>query len=158
MVLFLLSWIPDSVLLTVFYAITAIGLALVCISWFITIIPFINRYRFPIQVIGVAALTVGAYMTGGYGVQMMWKQRVEEVQAKLAAAEAKSQEVVTVIQEKIVYKTKVVHDVQTKIQEKIIRDAAIIDAECKVPRVAIDDINQSAETPAGDKAATKEVK
>ena len=157
-ILFLLSWIPDSIMLTVFYGLAAIGLALVCISWFITIIPFINRYRFPIQVAGVAALTVGAYLVGGYDIQLAWKHKVEEVQAKLAEAENKSQQVVTVVQEKIVYKTKVVREIQTKIQEKIVHDAAIIDAECKVPGLAIEDLNSAAATPAADKVPTKESK
>ena len=157
-ILFLLSWIPESILLTVFYGLAATGLALVCISWFITIIPLINRYRFPIQVAGVAALTAGAYLVGGYDIQLSWQKKVAEVQAKLAEAETKSQQVVTVVQEKIVYKTKVVKEIHTQIQEKIVRDAAIIDAECKVPGIAVEDLNAAAATPAADKVPAKESK
>ena len=45
-------------------------------------------------------------MTGGYGVQMMWKKRVEEMEAKVKVAEEQSKQQNVVIKEKIVYKTK----------------------------------------------------
>lgn len=147
MVLFLLSWLPDSILLTVFYSLAGLGLLLVCISWFITIIPFINRYRFPIQVVGVAALTIGAYMTGGYGVQMMWKKRVEEMEAKVKVAEEQSKQQNVVIKEKIVYKTKLVEKKTVEYVDRVKEIAKEVDAQCKVDPRIVEVINKAAEDP-----------
>ena len=115
----------------------------------------LNPYKEPVRILSTFLCVAGVYFYASYATEMEWRAKVEAVQAKLAVAEAKSQEVVTVIKEKIVWKTKVIHDTQIVVQEKIIHDAAIIDAQCKVPQMAIDDLNAAARDPArevkGDK-------
>jgi wobble nucleotide-excising tRNase len=103
-----------------------------------------------LQVIGVIALGAGLYMKGGYSVEMEWRERVAELEAKVAAAEVKSKEVNTVIQEKIVTKIKKVKDVQVKLQREIVEKEKIINAECTVPLEAIELLNKAAERPTGE--------
>ena len=96
-------------------------------------------------------LVVGVYFRGGYGVEMEWRARVAEVEAKVAAAEAKSKQVNTVIQKVYVDKVKIVTDTKIVIQEKIVEKEKIIDAECKVAPDAITILNEAAKTPGASK-------
>ena len=76
---------------------------------------------------------------------------MEEAQAKIAKAEEKSKKANTKIVTKIVTQTKLVHDQKIVVQEKIIKDAAKIDAECKISPEVITDLNAAAKNPLGVK-------
>ena len=67
--------------------------------------PLANYYRIA-QVVSIIILLAGVYFKGGYSTEMLWRERVAEVEAKLEEAEAKSAEVNTVIETKIVNKVK----------------------------------------------------
>jgi hypothetical protein len=123
----------------------------VLVSWFIWFIPLVNRYRFPIQAIGVLTLCVGAFLSGGVGVNEMWQARVKELEDKIAIAESKSAEANTEIKTVYVDRVRVVHDVQEKIVTEIREVEKKIDAECKVDQVAIDILNRAADDPAHGK-------
>jgi hypothetical protein len=110
---------------------------------------FLENWRLILQVIGVIALGAGLYMKGGYEVEMQWRNRVAEMEAKVAAAEAKSKEVNTVIETKVVTKVKKIKDTQVKIQKEIVEKEKIINGECTVPAEAIEILNKAAEKPVG---------
>ena len=128
-----------------------IGLVGTLSSYFIRFIPPLFPYAGLIKTIGIVLLVVGVYFRGGYGVEMEWRARVAEVEAKVAAAEAKSKQVNTVIQKVYVDKVKVVTDTKIVIQEKIVEKEKIIDAECKVAPDAITILNEAAKTPGASK-------
>lgn len=145
--IWLLGWVPA----VFFYIVGGAGLAAILASWFISIIPLINSYRFQVQAIGVAMLGVGAFLSGGVGVNELWQARVAEMQAKVAAAEVKSQEANTQIQTVYVDRVQVVHDTETKIVTEIKEVEKIIDAECKVDPKAIDILNRASADPTPSK-------
>lgn len=151
-----LSWfmalLPDSLLMWIFYACFFAGIVLILASWFVSFIPLINRYRFPTQVIGILAYGLGAFLLGGHGIEMAWRERVAELEKKVQEAEAKSAQVNTVIQEKIVYKTKVIKQKEIEYIDRIKEVEKIIDAKCEVDPAAIDILNRAATDP------TKEAK
>jgi hypothetical protein len=148
---FLLSFLPDSFLLWAINLILLVGLVGTLSSYFIRFIPPLFPYAGLIKTIGIVLLVVGVYFRGGYGVEMEWRARVAEVEAKVAAAEAKSKQVNTVIQKVYVDKVKVVTDTKIVIQEKIVEKEKIIDAECKVAPEAITILNEAAKTPGASK-------
>ena len=149
--MFLLSFLPDSFLLWAINLILLVGLVGTLSSYFIRFIPPLFPYAGLIKTIGIVLLVVGVYFRGGYGVEMEWRARVAEVEAKVAAAEAKSKQVNTVIQKVYVDKVKVVTDTKIVIQEKIVEKEKIIDAECKVAPEAITILNEAAKTPGASK-------
>lgn len=149
--MFLLSFLPDSFLLWVINTILLVGLIGTLSSYFIRFIPPLFPYAGLIKTIGIVLLVAGVYFRGGYGVEMEWRARVAEVEAKVAAAEAKSKEVNTVIQKVYVDKVKIVTDTKIVIQEKIVEKEKIIDAECKVAPEAISILNEAAKTPGASK-------
>jgi type VI protein secretion system component VasK len=146
-----LSWfmylLPDGLLTWVFYALFFAGVGLILASWFITIIPVVNKYRFPTQVIGILVFGLGCYLLGGLGVEQMWRERVKELQEKLHIAEQKSAQVNTEIKEKIVYRNRVIRDTQIVIQERIKEVEKRIDAQCKITDDTVNILNQAAVDP-----------
>ena len=147
----MLSWfislMPDSLLMWIFYGSAGLGLLLILISWFIWFIPFINSYRFLVQVVGVIVFGVGAFFSGGYGIEAMWRERVAEMEAKVKAAEEKSAQVNTVIKEKIVYKTQVIKQKEIEYVDRIKEVEKVIDAKCEIDPAAIEILNNAATDP-----------
>jgi len=151
--MWMLSFIPDAWLVMAVHAITLVGLLGFVLGSLTGWIPGIKAYASVVRVIGTVLLCLGLYFEGGVGVEMSWRARVAELEAKVREAEAKSAEVNTVIQEKIVYKTRVIKEKEYIVQEKIKEVEKVIDAACpEVPIEAIDILNQSAQDPnRGDK-------
>lgn len=140
----MLSLIPDSIMLWLFYLLFFSGVALIVASWLVKWIPVITNYKFPVQLLGIILYGGGAWLLGGYGVEQAWRARVAELEEKVKVAEAKSQEVKVEIQEKIVYKTKVVEKTKVEIKERIVKEREVIDAMCVIPPEAISIHNQAA--------------
>jgi preprotein translocase subunit SecF len=128
-----------------------VGLVGTLSSYFIRFIPPLFPYAGLIKTIGIVLLVAGVYFRGGYGVEMEWRNKVAELEAKVAKSEEKSKEINTVIQKVYVDKVKVVKDVQIVIQEKIVEKTKIIDAECKVAPEALEILNEAAKNPGTSK-------
>ena len=148
--MFLLHFLPDSFLWAVINAVFLAGAIATAVGFFLVgFIPGLRNYKTLIQIIGVVLLTAGIYWKGGYGVEMEWRSKVAELEAKLKAAEAESQKVNTVIETKVVTKVKHIKDTQVKIQKEIVEKEKLINGECEVPAEAIEVLNKSAERPQG---------
>lgn len=146
--MFLLHFLPDSFLSTVINLVLSSGLALTLVGFFLVgWIPGLRNYKSLVQILGVVLLVAGIYWKGGYGVEMEWRARVAELEAKLKTAEEKSAKVNTVIKERVVTKIQKVKDVQIKIKREIVEKEKIIDANCTVPPEAIEILNKAAEGP-----------
>lgn len=143
----MLSLIPDSLFVWITYILMGLGLALYIISKLVAWIPLIKQYKLPAELIGIIILVGGAFLFGGYGVEMSWRAKVAELQEQIKAAEAKSQEVKIQIQERVVYKTKVVKEKETVYVDKIVEIAKEVDAKCEVDSRVIEQINNAAEDP-----------
>jgi len=148
---FLLNFIPDSFLIWVVNSILLVGLLGTFSSYFIRFIPPLFPYAGLVKTLGIILLVAGVYFKGGYGVEMEWRTKVAEVEAKVAAAEAKSKQANTVIQKVYVDKVKIVTDTKIVIQKEIVEKEKIIDAECKVAPEAITILNEAAKTPGARK-------
>ena len=86
--MFILHFLPDALILWICNIVLLAGLVLTTLAFFIRRIPVINQYRIPAQVLGIALLVIGVYWRGGYAVEQEWRERVAEVESRLAAAEA----------------------------------------------------------------------
>jgi hypothetical protein len=142
--MWMLSLIPDSVLIWFINTILVAGLLGTLSSFFIRFIPPLMPYAGIVKTVGIALLVAGVWFRGGYDVEMSWRGKVKEVEAKVAVAEAKSKETNTVIQKVYIDRVKTVKDTQYVIQERIKEVEKIIDKECKVVPEAIDIHNAAA--------------
>ena len=134
----MLSLIPDSLFVWIYYIILTAGVALYVASKLVKWIPLMGQYKFPAELIGVVLLVVGAYFYGGHGVQQAWLARVAELEAKVKIAEEKSQQVNTVIETKVVTKIKVVKE-NVYVNREIIKEVAgkQLDASCSLPKSTV---------------------
>ena len=143
----MLSFIPDSLFIWITYGLMTIGVGLYVASKLVTCIPLMGQYKLPAELIGIVVLLGGVYLFGGYGVEMAWRDKVRVLEEKVKAAELKSQEVKVQIQEKIVYKTKVVKEKETVYIDRIKEIAKEIDAKCEVDPRVIEELNKASEDP-----------
>ena len=134
----MLSFIPDSLFVWIYYVMLTVGVALYVASKLVKWIPLMGQYKLPAELIGVVLLVVGAYFYGGHGVQQAWLARVQELEAKVKVAEEKSQQVNTVIETKIVTKIKVVKE-NVYVNREIIKEVAgkQLDAQCSLPKSTV---------------------
>ena len=129
------------------------GILLTAAAFFIRRIPVINQYRTPAQVLGIALLVIGVYWRGGYAIEMEWRERVAEVEARVAAAEAQSKEENVKIVTKVVTKIQVVRTRGEDIVKYVDREIIKYDTkfapggQCEIPKEFIKAINDAAEAP-----------
>ena len=126
-------------------------------------IPGLSKYVTVIQIVSAVLLTAGIYFKGGYTTEMMWRDRVKELEAKVAAAEAESKKENVVIQEKVVkqkeyiqgkteYITKYIDKLETKEVIKEVQGPERVRVEevikyienCPVPKELINIHNDAA--------------
>jgi hypothetical protein len=142
-----LSFVPDSIFILIYYIMLSAGILLYVASKIVRWVPMMGQYKLPAEVVGVVFLVVGAYFYGGHGVQKAWLDRVAELESKVKAAESKSQEVNTVIQTKIVERVKIVEKQVEVVKKEIEIQREVINAECKINDVAIELYNKAVSDP-----------
>jgi hypothetical protein len=133
-----LALIPDSFFLWITYLLIAVGVGLYVASKLVTWIPLISQYKLPAELVGVVLLVAGSYLFGSHGTEMVWRERVKELEAKVKVAEEKSQQVNTVIETKIVEKIKIVKE-NVYVNREIIKEVAgkQLDAQCTLPKSTV---------------------
>jgi hypothetical protein len=151
--MWILHFLPDAMILWICNIVLLAGLLLTVTAFFIRRIPVINQYRTPAQVLGIALLVVGVYWRGGYAIEQEWRERVAEVEAKIAAAEAVSREENVKIVTKVVTKTQIIRTRGETITKYIDREIVRYDekfapgGQCEIPKEFIKAINDAAEAP-----------
>ena len=147
----MIGLIPDSVLSGLYWAIIAAGITGVLAGWLGKWIPFYGNYVKILQPVGIVLLVLGVWLRGGYDTEMAWRAKVAEAEARVAAAEQKSQETNTVIEQKIVEKTKIIKGkteyITQYLDREVVKKEEIIKyiEQCPVPKEIIDIHNQAAE-------------
>lgn len=140
----MLSLIPDSVLLWFINIILLVGAIGFIASYFAKLIPFVTQYRIPVQIISVVLLVCGVYLKGGYGIEMAWRDKLRVAEEKAKIAEEKSKELNANLDAEVKKKKEVIKENTIVYRDRIVKQKEIIDKECKVPQVALDILNDAA--------------
>jgi hypothetical protein len=94
-------------------------------------------------------LAAGLYFKGGYATEMIWREEVARVQAELEQAKNKAAEVVVQVEEKVVFRDRVVREkAQTVIQyidREVVKREEIVKyiENCPVPTEIINIHNEA---------------
>lgn len=146
--MWLLALLPDAYLAWAVNTVLVAGVIGFVVSFFfgyvVRWLPAIAPYHLVIQIVSIILLVSGVYFKGGYSVEMTWRERVAELEAKVAISEEKSKEANTQIQTVYVDRIKVVKEKQIVIQEKLKTVEVKIDANCRVVPEAISILNEAA--------------
>ena len=146
--MWMLAFIPDALLAWIVNTILIAGIVGFAASFFfgfvVRYLPAIAPYRMIVQIASIVLLVAGVYFKGGYSVEMEWRKKVAELEAKIAVAEQQSKDANTEIKTVYVDKVRVVKETQVVIQEKIKNVEVKIDSECKIAPEAISILNEAA--------------
>ena len=156
--MWILHLLPDTLILWICNSLLAAGFLLTVAAFFIQTVPLLNQYRLPAQILGIALLVIGVYWRGGYAVESEWRERVAELELKVAAAEKQSAEINTEIVTKIVTKTKVIRergdDIVRYLDREVVKNQEVIKfvENCPIPDIIVNTHNAAAvNQPVGEK-------
>ncbi len=143
--MWIINWLPEFVVHLIFLA----GIVGTIAGFVLGFIPFVSKYKLPIQIISLLLLSLGVYLEGGLAEKAKWELRVKEMEKKVAEAQAKSAVVNTQIVEKVVTEKEYIKVKGAKVVEYIDREVKVFDTNCTVPEVAIKahDMSASNEAP-----------
>ena len=145
--MWILNWLPDFV----FHLIVIVGILGLLTSQFFSFIPFVGTYTLPIKIVSIVLLVIGVWFEGGISNNESWLAKVRELEFQVAKAEAKSNEANVMLTSQLAAKNKEIAKSQAELKIKIKEMANAIDAECKVPSIAINILNEAARGPKGGK-------
>ena len=127
-----LSFIPDAWLHWFVHGVVLLGIVLSVAGTIGKSISVIVEYGFLIKSLGSILLLLGIFFEGGYGVEMSYRAKIADMQAKIKIAEQQSKEVNTKIETKIVERVKVIKEKTNGINIDIEKKRDSINAECKL--------------------------
>jgi hypothetical protein len=131
--MWILKWLPN----WIFYAIFFAGLLGLVASFVMKFIPFVYVYKTPIQVGSIILIAIGTYMAGAISNEEAWIARVKEMEVKLAQAEVKQKEFITVRGEEVI---KYIDREIVKYDEKFAAGG-----QCEIPKEFIEAHNKAAD-------------
>jgi hypothetical protein len=149
--MWILKWLP----FWIFYAILGIGLIGLAVTYLLKYLPIpaLYIYKTSIQIGSIALIVIGTYMSGAISNEEAWIARVKELEEKVEAAQAKSEQENVKIETQVVTKTQIIkergNDIIKFIDKEIIKyDTKFLPGgECEIPKEFIQTHNKAAEAP-----------
>jgi uncharacterized membrane protein len=143
--MWILSYLPT----WIFYAILVLGILGVIASYVLSMVPLVNQYKIPLQVVSIVVIAFGVFIIGGVENELSWQAKVKELEAQVAVATAKSSETNTIVQQKVITKIQIVKQQVEVVKKEIEIQKEYINADCKVNPIVIDLYNKAVAEPAG---------
>ena len=143
-----LHFMPDNFIQFIIHAILIIGVVGAFLTFFVInkilrSFPILSKYVTLAQLISAIFLVVGVYFKGGYRTELQWRDRVKEVEAQLEEAKKESVKINTIIETKVITKTKAIKEKGETIVQQV--DKLIpVEKDCVIPKEAIDVHNEAA--------------
>ena len=147
--MWLLHFLPDTFLQFVVDAVLITGIVSTVLFCFLfnkilRFFPPLSAHYKVLQISSLVILVSGVYFKGGYTTEMLWREKVKEVEVKLAAAEAESKKENVKIVERVVKKIEVVQRRGKDIVQYVDREVTKYDNTCIVPKEFIKAHNDAA--------------
>jgi len=133
------------------HAVPILGIAIILISMFLKVIPFISTYYLPLRIIGFVIFVFGIFFEGVMFSGKEMESKVKELEAKVVEAQTKSVVVNTKIVEKVITKQKVIKERGEEIIKYVDKEIIKYDVkfapggQCEIPKEFITVHNKAAE-------------
>jgi len=124
-----------------------IGLIATYLLKFLSFLPLVYVYKTPIQLVSIALIVIGTYMSGAAHNNDIWLTRAKKLQEKIDIAEQQSKEENVKIVEKVVKRTEYIKTRGDDIIKYVEREITKYDNQCILPKEFIDVLNRAAEEP-----------
>jgi hypothetical protein len=143
--MWILSFLADDALNIIINVILWLGIVLTFLSFFVInrilrLFPVIANYHLIIQIVSVIILLGGVYLKGSYSTEMIWREKVKIVENQLKAAEIAAGKINVIIEEKVVYKDRIIKEkgeTQIKYIDRVIKQKEEIIKyieQCPIPK------------------------
>lgn len=169
--MWILKWLPD----WFFYGILVVGIigliSTYLVKFLAKFIPPLYMYKTPIQLVSIAFIILGVFMSGAIYNNDQWEAKIKELQEKVKLAEEKSKEVNTQIETQVIEKTKVIREkgktqieyINRLVEGKTVEIVKDMSAEeraafekkqkelqdalknCPVPKIIVEELNKATE-------------
>lgn len=157
-------WFLDFMPNFLIHTLLTVGIAGIVLGFFISVIPFVNQYKLPIQIISILLLAFGLYLEGGIAYKEKTAKEIAELKEKLADASAKSEKTNVQIVTKVVKDTKIVKQKGEQIIKIVEKEVEKFNDQCVIPKEVIElhnraiSINTDVLEEKAKEQKTKEVK
>jgi len=150
--MWLLHFFSDGFIQFIVHTVLAVGIVGTVLTFgllnrLLLLLPFLAPYYQALRAISVLFLVGGIYLEGGYSAEMAWRERVREMEARVAQAEAESLEANKKLEKKSQEKIKVIQGRQVVVKQYIDREVTKYDNQCVIPPAFVRAHNDSAEAP-----------
>ena len=149
--MWIINWLPESFVHMMFLA----GIVGTIAGFVLGFIPFISKYKLPIQIISLLLLSAGVYLEGGLAEKAKWELRVKEMEARVAQAEADAANASAQVVEKVVKEKEYIKVRGDSVIQYIDREVKVADNTCTIPAEAIKAHDMSAKNAAMPEAGAK---
>ena len=126
----LINHIPDYVI----HIMVIIGLMGIIAGFLLGVMPIINQYKLPIQIISIIILVFAVYSEGSIANNKEWQSKVREQEQKVAIAEQQSADLNEKLQQELKNKTNIIWEKNNETKKEII---TYVHDECKLSNVAV---------------------
>lgn len=151
--MWLLHFFSDGFIQFIVHAVLAIGIVGTVLTFgllnrVLRLMPVLAPYYQALRAISVIFLVGGIYLEGGYSTEMAWRERVREMEAKVAAAEQQSQAANDQLNQKGQQKVKIIREKGQVIKQYIDREITRYDNSCVIPPEVVKAHNAAARNEA----------
>ena len=144
----IMNLIPDSMLSLICWAVIVAGITGLFAAWIGKFIPFYGKYTSILKPVGIVLLVIGVWLRGGMDVELAWRAKVADLEAKLLVVKQESSKVNTVVETKVVTKTKIIKEraaeITKYVDREVIKEIVKFDQTCPIPKEAIEVHNEAA--------------
>jgi preprotein translocase subunit SecF len=150
--MWMMSFVPDSFLLYVINTILLVGavgsfLTFFALNRILRWFPAIAPYYLILQVVSAVLLVAGIYFKGGYSVEMSWRDKVKEAEAKVAVAEEQSKDLNKKLEDERKKKQQVKIEYYNTVKTQIKEVEKIINGKCEIDPQVNELLNKAATNP-----------
>jgi uncharacterized membrane protein YraQ (UPF0718 family) len=150
--MWMMGFVPDDFLLYVINTILIAGavgsfLTFFALNRILRWFPAIAPYYLILQIVSAALLVGGIYFKGGYSVEIAWREKVKEAEAKVAVAEEQSKELNIKLEEERKKKQKVKVEYYNTVKTEIKEVEKVINAKCEIDTQVNELLNKAATNP-----------
>ena len=143
--MWILHFLPDSVILWFCNILLLTGIIATAAGFFAHRIPGLWQYQLAFKVGGILLLVLGVYFRGGLAVETEWRERVAEVEARLAQAEKASADANRTIEAKTQQQVTRIRQRMTYVRQYVDREVVKYNDQCVIPDAFVNAHNQAAE-------------
>ena len=135
--------IPDNAFVWITYAMMTLGLALYVASKLVSWLPFIGRYKLAAELTGIVALMIASYLYSGVG----YREMIADLKEQVLISEKRAADASARVEIQVVEKVKIVEKKVEVVRTQIVKDKEVINKDCKINDVAIQNYNNAIADP-----------